>query len=119
MKISFTQTYDKTSFSMAENINTHYESHQERFKQYRKHLGLSQTEFGDKLGLTQVTVSAIEKGKQDITIRTIYDLVELDCNPNWLVLNIAPMRLSQVGVGPTVEVIEYKELTEYRLRVKK
>lgn len=100
-----------------QNVNSYYQTHQDRFRQYRKHLGLSQVEFGEKLGLTQVTVSAIEKGKQDVTIRTIYDLAGLDCNPNWLLLNQGPQRLSQVEKGPTVEVRQLNGSVEYAIRV--
>ena len=43
----------------------------ERVKELRKKLGLTQISFGEKLGLGGDTISAIEKGKNNLTDRNI------------------------------------------------
>ncbi|OJW75691.1 helix-turn-helix transcriptional regulator [Spirosoma sp. 48-14] len=96
----------------------HYNTLADRFRQYRKHLGLSQTEFGQRIELDQTAVSAIEKGRQDVTIRTVYKLIELDCNPNWLLLDEGPMQLSKLSSqGASLEVRQVGSKTEYIIRV--
>lgn len=43
----------------------------ERIKYLRKELGLTQTTFGEKIGVSGDTISAIEKGKNNLTDRNI------------------------------------------------
>lgn len=57
----------------------------ERIKELRKHLGMNQTEFGDRIGVKQGTVAGYENG-----LRTPLDTVissicrEFNVNENWL-----------------------------------
>ena len=43
----------------------------ERVKQARKHLGLTTTEFGERIGVTNASISMMENGKTNVTERTI------------------------------------------------
>ena len=57
----------------------------ERLKKLRKSLGLTQAEFGEKIELTNVTLSLMEKGERQITARTIKFLeIEFNVNEHWL-----------------------------------
>ena len=57
----------------------------ERLKKLRKSLGLTQAEFGEKIELTNVTLSLMEKGERKITDRTIKFLeIEFNVNEHWL-----------------------------------
>ena len=42
-----------------------------RVKELRKHLGLSQKEFGDRLGVTDAAISSIESGRRSLTEQMI------------------------------------------------
>ena len=56
-----------------------------RFKQIRSKLGLSQEEFGNKLGVTKSTISNIENGRFNITDTMIKLLCsEFRVNEDWL-----------------------------------
>lgn len=48
----------------------------ELLKDTRKRLGLTQSEFGDKIGFTQKSISQMETGKAPITDRTV-NLIQL------------------------------------------
>ena len=57
----------------------------ERLKELRLSLGLSQTEFGLKIFLSQYQMSLIEKGKRNLTDRSISLICkEFDVNENWI-----------------------------------
>ena len=57
----------------------------ERIKELRKHLNLTQTEFGDKIGLKQNTVGQMESGSRSVTERTIILICEkFNVNKVWL-----------------------------------
>ncbi|PHK34706.1 hypothetical protein VF13_37845, partial [Nostoc linckia z16] len=61
---------------------------------------------------------AMEKGKSDLTVKTLYALIGLDCNPMWLLLGQAPMQLSSVANPPaTVERRQTSDSVEYVVRV--
>ncbi len=56
-----------------------------RIKELRKNLSLSQTEFGKKLGVTNATISRIENKKRNITEQMILSICqEFNVNENWL-----------------------------------
>ncbi len=58
----------------------------ERIKELRKHLNLTQTEFGDKIGLKQNTVGQMESGSRRVTERTIILICEkFNVNKVWLI----------------------------------
>lgn len=57
----------------------------ERFKRIRKTLKITQSEFGDKIGLKQSTITQIEHGKSIVTDRTISSLRQaFNVNEKWL-----------------------------------
>ena len=75
----------------------------ERIKQLRKSLGLSQTEFGEKLGITASGISLIESGKinpADTTIRLIVS--QYHVNAVWL----------RTGEGPMMEALDTDALVD-------
>ena len=43
----------------------------ERIRELRKHLGLTQVEFGRKIGIVQGNLTGIESGKKSVTQKTI------------------------------------------------
>ncbi|MGF7218653.1 transcriptional regulator with XRE-family HTH domain [Spirosoma lacussanchae] len=101
-------------------IGNQHQSVRLRLREFRQHLKLNQGEFGALLGLDQTQVSAMEKGKSDLTIKTLYALVKLDCNPMWLLLGQSPVQLSAATNPPaTVEVRERAQHVEYIIQVPK
>lgn len=57
----------------------------ERIKTLRSALGLSQGEFGDRIGLKKATISLIENGKSEATIQTIKSICrEFHVREQWL-----------------------------------
>lgn len=97
--------------------HTAHESLPKRFKQFRQHLSKTQTEFGMMLDVRQTTVGSIENGTNDMTMKMAYQLIDLGCNPTWLMLGEGPM-MKTADTSPTVEVRKRGEVTEYIVRVK-
>lgn len=57
----------------------------ERLKELRKHLKLTQTEFGRKLGFARVSIAQMESGDMNITDKTSKDICrEFKVNYLWL-----------------------------------
>lgn len=57
---------------------------QNRLKKLRKELGLNQTEFANRLGLTQSTITLLEHGKTPITDKHIKPICSVfNVNENW------------------------------------
>lgn len=57
----------------------------ERLRHVRKLLRLTQAEFGEKIGVSGDTISAIEKGKNNLTERNIALICErFNVNESWL-----------------------------------
>lgn len=57
----------------------------ERIKTLRKILGLTQKEFGEKIGVSNFTISDIEKGKRILTERNMNLICErFNVNKEWL-----------------------------------
>lgn len=57
----------------------------ERFKQLRKSLNLTQVELGERIALSQGHLTSIENGKREVTERTVKLLVqEFNINEHWL-----------------------------------
>ena len=57
----------------------------ERIKELRKHLGLTQAEFGDKISMRQTGVAWLESGDRKITNRVITTICAVfGVNENWL-----------------------------------
>lgn len=58
---------------------------QQRLRELRKQLHLTQAELGEKIGITGTTISDIERGKLTLTNRNISLLCEkLGVNESWL-----------------------------------
>lgn len=56
-----------------------------RLKELRNHLGLSQKDFGNKICLSQDHISSLEKGRRNITDRSIKNICnEFHVNEEWL-----------------------------------
>lgn len=57
----------------------------ERIRELRKHLGINQTEFGEKIGLTQKPVSEMERDGGTVTNRNFNAICKaFSVNPDWL-----------------------------------
>ena len=57
----------------------------ERFKQVRKALGLTQSEFGKSLGISNTAISKIEKGENNVSESNIISICrEFGVNEEWL-----------------------------------
>ena len=68
----------------------------ERIKQIRKEFGLSQLEFGKRIGISDAAVSKIESGKNtpsEPTIKTIAH--EFRISYDWIVDGKGPMKLDE------------------------
>lgn len=64
----------------------------ERLKELRKILGLTQQEMADKIGVKRNTIATYESGKVDPSIRTIADICEkFDVREEWLRTGEEPM----------------------------
>lgn len=64
----------------------------ERVRELRKKLGMSQTEFGKKIALSQNHLTGIETGKRSVTDRTIKLLcTEFNVSEDWLRTGKEPM----------------------------
>ena len=64
----------------------------QRFKKIRTTLNLSQEDFGNKIGLSKSSISAVENDKSFISIeiqRTLF--MEYNVNLNWLVCGVGNM----------------------------
>lgn len=57
----------------------------ERIRALRKHLGLTQKEFGERIGLKQNTVALIESGKRNTSEQTVLAICyAFQTNEKWL-----------------------------------
>lgn len=70
-----------------------------RLKSLRKFFNLSQSEFAEKLGISQTFLSAIELGNRDFPTRLFLRLIELNVNLEWLFTGKGTM----FRAGPTSE----------------
>lgn len=65
---------------------------QDRLLQIRKHYGLNQTDFGQRIGLTPAAISKLEKGERNLTDRVVSDICrEFNVNEAWLRNGIGEM----------------------------
>ena len=63
-----------------------------RLKQLRKHLGLTQTDFGKKIGVKGNTVTNYENGRRALSEQTIKSICrEFNVSYEWLVDGTEPM----------------------------
>lgn len=87
----------------------------QRFKQLRKYLKMTQTDFGEKIGKTMRSVQEYERGTRNITDGVLLNLQEtFNVNPNWLRTGTGSMFLeekSNVKIEPVSN--QYVEIKEY------
>lgn len=58
---------------------------EERIKELREELNLTQKEFGEKIGITNTAVSKLEKRERSVSDRVIRDICrEFNINEEWL-----------------------------------
>lgn len=82
----------------------------ERIKKIRTDFNLNQTEFGERIGIGQAAVSALEKGIRDITDRNILLICEnFNVNEEWLRYEKGPIYIK------TDDSLLAKLATEYKL----
>lgn len=93
-----------------------HESLPKRFKQFRQYLNKTQAELGETLEVRQTTIGSIENGTNDLTMKMAYQLVDLGCNPVWLMLGEGPM-IKTTEPGATVETRRRGTVIEYIVRV--
>ena len=90
----------------------------ERLRQLRKQLGLTTRAFGESIGLSNPTISNIERGRRGITERTIRDICRIhDVNQDWLVKGTGPIFLAgleQLNINEDVMALvrQYAQLTK-------
>ena len=64
----------------------------ERIYRLRKHLGLSQEAFGQRIGIKKASISMIEKGKNNPSEQTIKSICrEFDVNYAWIMEGLGEM----------------------------
>lgn len=81
----------------------------ERLKKARKALGLSQTEFAEKLGLTQPAIGFLEQGKTPITEKHIKPICAIfGINELWLTQGVGDMFIKRDEIDEFLDI--YKKL---------
>jgi transcriptional regulator with XRE-family HTH domain len=89
----------------------------DRLRELRKHYGLNQTEFGDKIGLKQTAIGQMENNTRSITDRTIMLLREkYNANENWL-LNGTGNMFIEPSTFSLDEYAKSKELKETEINL--
>ncbi|MBN1045419.1 helix-turn-helix domain-containing protein [Clostridium botulinum] len=90
----------------------------ERFKKIRVTSGLTQEEFGEKIGIkSRAHISALESGKRTITDRIISDTCrEFNVNDGWLRNGIEPMRM-EPDTFSLDEYVKQKGATDFELEI--
>lgn len=77
----------------------------ERIKELRKSLNLTLEKFGDRLGVTKVTVSRLENGERNVTDQMFKSICrEFNVSENWLRTGKGEM---YVPVTRNQEIIEF------------
>ena len=90
----------------------------ERLRQLRKQLGLTTRAFGESIGLSNTTITNIERGRRSITERTIRDICRVhDVNQDWLIKGTGPVFLAgleQLNINEDVMALvrQYAQLNK-------
>ncbi len=79
-----------------------------RLVQVRKDLGLSQTQFAERLGVHWQTISRMETGQRKVDAEVLVNLCEMGYDATWLLTGKGDMLLKERS-----EVEEQKLLAEY------
>lgn len=78
-----------------------------RLKELRKSLALNQTEFAERLGITQTSYSMIEGGARPLLNRHIKVICsEFNVNENWLKNGLGEMYLSSPLEKEFIEILD-------------
>lgn len=78
----------------------------DRIKNLRKDSGLTQAEFGERIGITFSSVSLLEKGKNNPSEQTIRAICsEFNVNRDWLVDGIGTMEASRPFVPELMRIL--------------
>lgn len=78
----------------------------DRIKELRKKLGLTQKEFGERIGVTNFTISDIEKGKRVLTERNMNLICEkFNVNKEWLESGTGSMLIPEHPVDEFSQII--------------
>ena len=92
----------------------------DRVKEVRKNLNLSQEEFGNMIGLSKSGISNIEKGTRNVTSKHVKLIcLTFDVDEYWLTTGVEQQEEKEVNVMKTLFQKRLKELrTENRLSQK-
>jgi hypothetical protein len=89
-------------------------SYSARLKQARRHAKLGQIELAKKSGVSQQTISKIERGLQDSSAYTVQLATACGVRPEWLATGQQPMAPGELHMPSSVKqpAPEYAELPE-------
>ncbi len=92
---------------------------EERIKELRKALGLTLEKFGDRVGVTKMTISRIENGKNNITDQMFKSIVrEFNVNPEWLESGNGEM-FQQAETFSLDDFVQQNDATDLELEILK
>lgn len=73
----------------------------QRLNAARTAAGLSQTDFGNKIGLTRSSIANVEAGRQSCTAEQVIQHAEvLGIDPHWLLTGRGPDQPARLAAGP-------------------
>ncbi|KAI3350754.1 helix-turn-helix domain-containing protein [Clostridium botulinum] len=89
----------------------------ERLKNLRESLNISQETLGEKINVTRSHISSIEKGKRSLTDRIIADICrEFNVNEDWLRNGTQPMFI-EPDTFSLDEYVKQKGATDFELEI--
>ncbi|NFE73345.1 helix-turn-helix domain-containing protein [Clostridium botulinum] len=89
----------------------------ERLKNLRESLNISQETLGEKINVTRSHISSIEKGKRSLTDRIIADICrEFNVNEDWLRNGTKPMFI-EPDTFSLDEYVKQKGATDFELEI--
>ncbi|WP_347708732.1 helix-turn-helix domain-containing protein [Clostridium botulinum] len=89
----------------------------ERLKNLRESLNISQETLGEKINVTRSHISSIEKGKRSLTDRIIADICrEFNVNEDWLRNGTEPMFI-EPDTFSLDEYVKQKGATDFELEI--
>lgn len=91
----------------------------DRLKNVRENLGLTQEQFGEKLGRPQSYISALEAGRKSITYDFLKELVNVfEVNPAYIMIGWPQMYLKKNATNASYQVNEDQEKAIYKKQEK-
>ena len=89
---------------MSEYVNAFPEKTLKRLKQARKDLGLTQSEFAEKLGMTTTAYNLIENGKRELAERHIKAICAIfNIDEGWLIAGLGQEFVNEKKIDELVE----------------